>query len=174
MKRTKSILSISMLLLANLLLVCNVDAAKKPKGIVIPEGDNATVVTEGNYTTISFPDVLSAEDMQRYDTDFLGYMLSINAKISSSGSDYNGSPIYYYVHNSKEWLHKGQYEDPSIIPVSKIKSIKFSKYVLRLRDFNKQMPLLDGSKEKQNDSGYQQEVLSGEDRYIFLEISLRD
>lgn len=174
MKRTRTILSVSVLLIANLLLVCNVNAAKKPKGIIIPEGDNAVVNTEGAYTTITFPETLTPEDAERYDTDFLGYMISIKSKISSTGGDYDGNRIYYYVHNSKEWLHKGQYEDPTLLSVSKIKSIKFSKYTLRLREFNKQMPLLDGDKEKKNDSGYQNEILSGENRYIFMEIVLRD
>ena len=127
MKRTRTILSVSVLLIANLLLVCNVNAAKKPKGIIIPEGDNAVVNTEGAYTTITFPETLTPEDTERYNTDFLGYMLSIHSKISSTGGDYDGNSIYYYVHNSKEWLHKGQYEDPTTLTVSKIKSIRFSK-----------------------------------------------
>ena len=178
MKRFANVLAVGVSLLAGLFIVqgfvSDVEAAKKPKGIIIPEGDNATLVTEGSYITITFPEVLSEDDRALYDIDLLGYMLRINGKISSDGNSYNGSPIYYYVHNSNEWLHKGQYELPTQISVSRIKMIKMSKSILRLRDFNKQMPLLDGSKEKKNDSGYQDELMFGENRYIFMEISMRD
>ncbi len=178
MKQMKSILSVGMLLAAGLLmvqgLVSNADAAKKPKGLIIPEGDNAVLSEEGAYTTITFPEELTAEELDLYNTDLVGYILRINGKMSTDGNEYKGTSVYYYVHNSKEWLHKGQYEVPGTITVSRIKSIRISKSILRLRDFNKQMPLLDGDKEKKNDQGYQDELLFGENRYTFIELVLRD
>jgi hypothetical protein len=51
--------------------------------------------------------------------------------------------------------------------------IKISKYPLRLREFNTLMPLLDGSKEKKSDQGYQDEILFGSNRYTFIEILVR-
>ena len=178
MKQIKSILSAGILLAASMLmvqgLISGADAAKKPKGLIVPEGDNAVLVNEGGYTTVTFPDALSAEEMELYSTDFVGYILRLNGKMSSDGGEYKGTSTYYYVHNSKEWLHKGQYETPGMIQVSRIKSFRISNSILRLRDFNKQMPLLDGDKEKKNDQGYQDELMFGENRYTFIEIILRD
>ena len=135
MERTKliSFLSISMILFLAQGLVMNADAAKKPKGIIIPEGDKAELVTEGSYNIINFPETLTAEDIELYNTDLVGYMLRVNCKMATDGSDFNGSSVYYYVHNSKEWLHKGQYESPALITVSRIKSIRISKSILRFR-----------------------------------------
>ena len=45
---------------------------------------------------------------------------------------------------------------------------------MRLRDFNDQMPLLSGSKEKKNDQGYQDEVKFGQTFYYFIELVVRD
>lgn len=176
MKRTSiiSFLGLSMILLVMQGVVMNADAAKKPKGIIIPEGDNAELVTEGSYNIINFPETLTAEDLELYNTDLVGYMLRVNCKMGTDGSDLNGCSVYYYMHNSKEWLHKGQYENPSQITVSRIKSIRISKSILRLRDFRKEMPLLDGDKEMKNNASYQDEIQTGENRYYFFEIILRD
>lgn len=172
--RTISLLSLSLIVLLFQGLVMNADAAKKPKGLIIPEGDNAVLVSEGGYTTITFPASLSAEEVDLYNTDLVGYILRINGKMSTDGNEYKGTSVYYYVHNSKEWLHKGQYENPGQLTVSKIKSIRISNTILRLREFNTQMPLLDGDKEKKNDSGYQEELQFGENRYTFFDVTLRD
>ena len=85
-----------------------------------------------------------------------------------------GYRIYYYLHNSKEWLYQGIYENPYEITVSKIKSIKIANYRMRLREFYQQMPLLSNSKEKKNDSGFQNEIQFGESYYLFIDITLRD
>ena len=77
---------------------------KKQKGIVLQEGDRATVTNANGYTTIEFPAELSGDDVALYDTDLLGYLLKSNAPISTSGSEYDTYRIYYYMHNSKEWL----------------------------------------------------------------------
>ena len=58
--------------------------------------------------------------------------------------------------------------------VSDIKTIKIADYRQRLRDFNEKMPLLNNSKEKKNDSGYQDEILFGSNYYLFIEIVMRD
>lgn len=177
MNKIKNLLSFSKLLVVLMMLSsASVVGAKekKPKGLIIPEGDRAVLVVESDYSTITFPETLTEEEVELYSTDFVGYIQRINGKISSTGSDYKGSPIYFYLHNSKEWLFKGQYDSPAIMQVSKIKSIKMSNGLLRLREFNKLMPLLDGSKEKKNDQGYQDEVLFGESRYTFIDITLRD
>ena len=147
---------------------------KKQKGIVLQEGDRAVVTNENGYTTIEFPAELSGDDVALYDTDFLGYMLKSNAPISTSGSEYDTYRIYYYLHNSKEWLHQGIYENPYETTVSKIKSIKIANYRMRLREFYQQMPLLSNSKEKKSDSGFQNEIQFGENYYLFIDITLRD
>jgi len=148
--------------------------AKKPKGIVLQEGDRAVLTNANGQTTIEFPDELNGDDMALYDTDFLGYMLKSNAPISTSGREYDAYNIYYYMHNSKEWLHQGIYENPYEITVSKIKTIKIANYRMRLKEFNEKMPLLNNSKEKKSDSSYQNEVAFGENYYLFIEIILRD
>ena len=70
MKKIKSLMSISVMLLAGLMMAaCGASGEtkeKKQKGLVLPEGDNATMVVDGSYTTITFPDELSAEDQERY------------------------------------------------------------------------------------------------------------
>lgn len=147
---------------------------KEKKGIVLPEGDNATVTKAGGFTTVEFPATLSADDMQRYSTDLTGYLINAGAPISSDGGQYDGFNIYYYMHNSKEWLHKGQYASPQEMQVSRIKSIKIADGWKRLREFNTLMPLLDKSQEKKNDGGYQNEIQFGENRYIFFEIVIRE
>lgn len=150
---------------------------KKPKGVILQEGDRATLTIDpeyNGYTTIEFPAELTAEDMALYETDLVGYLLKSNVKISTSGTENDGFPIYYYMHNSREWLHKGQYDSPQEMTVSKIKSVKMSKAYMRLKDFNKLMPLLDNDKEKKNDQSYQDEIRFGNQYYYFFEVVLRD
>ena len=147
---------------------------KKQKGIVLQEGDRATLTNANGYTTIEFPAELSGDDVALYDTDLLGYLLKSNAPISTSGSEYDTYRIYYYMHNSKEWLHQGIYENPYEISVTKIKSIKIANYRMRLREFYEQMPYLTNSKEKKSDSGFQNEIQFGENYYLFIDITLRD
>ncbi len=177
MRKIKGLMSFGVMLMAGLLMAaCGASGEtkeKKQKGLVLPEGDNATLVVDGSYTTITFPDELSAEDQERYNTDFVGYIMSLNGKINVEGREMNNYPIYYYLHNQGQWLFKGEYENPAIISVKDIKMIKISNYPLRLREFNTQMPLLDGSKEKKNDQGYQDEILFGSNRYTFVEILVR-
>ena len=148
--------------------------AKKPKGIVLQEGDRAVVTNADGFTTITFPETLTGDDMALYDTDFLGYMLKSNGPISTSGTEYDTYRIYYYLHNSKEWLHQGIYENAYEQPVSKIKSIKIANYRMRLKEFNEKMPLLNNSKEKKSDNNYQNEILFGENYYLFIDITMRD
>lgn len=150
------------------------DATKKPKGIILPEGDNATLIKEGGYTTIQFPETLDAADRDRYDVDLLGYLIKANAPINTSGSEYDGFPIYYYMHDFKEWLYKGIYSNPQEMSVAKIKTVKIGNNRMRLRDFNTKMPLLNDSREKKNDQSYQNEVMFGENYYFFIEVVLRD
>ena len=45
---------------------------------------------------------------------------------------------------------------------------------MRLREFNKEMPLLNDSRDMKNDQGYQNEIREGETKYTFIEITLRD
>lgn len=177
MNKIKNLLSFSKLLIVLMVMSsASIVGAKekKPKGLILPEGDRAELVVGSDFSTITFPETLTAEEMELYNTDFVGYIQRINGKISSTGSDYKGSPIYFYLHNSKEWLYKGEFDSPAIMQVTKIKSIKISNSLMRLREFNKLMPLLDGSREKKNDTDYQNEVMSGENRYTFIDITLRD
>ncbi|MCQ2126863.1 MAG: hypothetical protein MJZ06_05475 [Bacteroidaceae bacterium] len=176
MKSIKS-MGFSMLLILCAVAVfasCGSGAPKKPKGIILVEGDNATLTNDGDYTTIEFPDELTAEDAERYDTDLMGYLLASNGPISTDGTNWDGFGIYYYQHNSHQWLHQGQYEDPAQVRVSKIKKIIIANRYQRLKDFNTKMPLLDGSKEKKNDDGYQNEIRFGNNYYYFIEVVVRD
>lgn len=178
MKRVKfvSLLSLSLLMSTVVLFsACGSSgAAKKPKGIVLQEGDRAVLTNANGYTTIEFPAELNGEDVALYDTDLLGYLLKSNAPISTSGSEYDAYRIYYYLHNSKEWLHQGIYENPYEMTVSKIKSVKIANYRMRLREFADQMPYLTNSKEKKSDSGFQNEIQFSENYYLFIDITMRD
>lgn len=149
------------------------NAPKKPKGIILQEGDPAVLTNENGYTTIEFPANPTSDDMKFYDNDFIGYMLDSNAPMTTSGDRWESYSTYYYMHNAKEWLHQGIYESPNDIKVSQIKKITIANNRMRLREFNTLMPLLDGSKEKKNDQGYQNEVTFGETYYIFIDIELR-
>ena len=178
MKRIKiaSLIGLSLMMGAVLVLAgCGASgAAKKPKGIVLQEGDRATLTNENGYTTIVFPEELNNDDLNLYETDLLGYLLKSNAPISPDGREYDTYRIYYYMHNSKEWLHQGVYENPYEMTVSKLKSIRIANYRMRLREFNEKMPFLNDSKEKRSDSGYQDEIRFGESYYLFFEIVVRD
>ena len=171
-----SLMSLSLLMSAVVLFsACGSSgAAKKPKGIVLQEGDRAVLTNANGYTTIEFPAELRSEDMALYDTDLLGYLLKSNAPISTSGSEYDAYRIYYYLHNSKEWLHQGIYENPYEMTVSRIKSVRIANYRMRLREFADQMPYLTNSKEKKSDSGFQNEIQFGESYYLFIDITMRD
>jgi hypothetical protein len=149
-------------------------SATKQKGIVLQEGDNATLVSENGYTTITMPVEKTADDLALYDTDVLGYLLKSNAPISTDGGTWDNDRIYYYMHNSKEWLHLGNYEHPYEIEMTKVKSIRISNNRLRLREFVDQMPLLANSKEKKSDNSFQDEVSFGSSYYYFIEIVVND
>jgi hypothetical protein len=173
--RFSSMIVLSLLVGAMTLSACGSSgAAKKPKGIVLQEGDPATVTHADGFTTIEFPATLTAEQRAFYDTDFLGYMLKSNGPISTDGRQYDTYNIYYYLHNSREWLHQGIYENAYEMKVADIKTIKIADYRQRLREFNEKMPLLNNSKEKKSDSGYQDEILFGNNYYLFIEIVMRD
>lgn len=178
MKSLKNVLSLSALLVAGVLVAAcgSSSSTTKQKGIVLQEGDRATLTVDEAYNgfyTITFPDELTAEDMALYEIDLVGYLLKSNAKINTSGSDYDGKAIYYYLHNAGQWLHQGIYESPAEMIVKDIKSIKISKNYMRLKDFNKLMPLLDNSKEKKNDQGYQDEIRFGNNYYYFIDVLMR-
>jgi len=149
-------------------------SATKQKGIVLQEGDKATLTVETDYTVIEIPQEKSVEDLAFYDTDVLGYLLKSNAQISSDGQMWVNDNIYYYLHDSKEWLHLGNYEHPYEIEMTKVKSIRIANRRLRMRDFVDQMPLLANSKEKKSDRGFQDEISFGSNYYKFIEITLFD
>ncbi|MBO4561380.1 MAG: hypothetical protein J5705_05370 [Bacteroidaceae bacterium] len=148
--------------------------ASKSKGIVLQEGDKATLTNEDGYTTIVFPETLTSEDLALYGTDFLGYILKSNGPITTDGGTWDSYRIYYYLHNSKEWLHQGVYANPYEMQVSKIKSIRIANSRKRLRDFVDEMPLLANSKEKKSDQSFQDEISFGNSYYIFIEIVMKD
>jgi len=176
MKRIKFFIGLSLLMGAVVVLAsCGAaGSAKKAKGIVLQEGDRATVTDEEGYTTIVFPAELTEEDVALYNTDLLGYLYKANAPISSDGNEYDIYRIYYYLHNSKEWLHKGSYDRPYELTVSKIASVRIADDRMRLREFYEQMPLLHNSQEKKSDTSYQNEISQGDNYYIFIDITLRD
>lgn len=146
----------------------------KTKGIVLQEGDKATLTNEDGYTTIVFPETVTSDDLSMYDTDFLGYILKSNGPITTDGGTWDSYHIYYYLHNSKEWLHQGIYANPYEMQVSKIKSIRIANSRKRLREFVDQMPLLANSKEKKSDQSFQDEISFGNSYYIFIEIVMKD
>ena len=82
--------------------------------------------------------------------------------------------IYYYLHNSREWLYKGNYEHPYEMEMTKVKSIRIGNRRQRLRDFVDLMPLKANSKEMKSDQGFQDEISFGSSYYIFVEITLLD
>ena len=173
--RIASIMSLALVAGAMLFTSCgSTGSASKQKGIVLQEGDKATLTNENGYTTIVLPTEKTTEDLALYDTDVLGYLLKSNAPITTDGGTWDNDRIYYYMHNSKEWLHQGVYETPYEISVSKIKSIRIANYRMRLREFYEQMPYMNDSKEKKSDSNYQNEIRFGENYYLFFEIVLRD
>lgn len=177
MKRIKfaTLIAMSLMMGAVTLSSCgSTGSATKQKGIVLQEGDNATLTNENGYTTIVMPLEKTADDLALYDTDVLGYLLKSNAPISTDGGTWDNDRIYYYLHNSREWLHLGNYEHPYEVEMTKVKSIRISNNRLRLREFVDQMPLLANSKEKKSDNGFQDEVSFGSSYYYFVEIVLND
>ena len=103
MKRIKfaSLIGLSLVLGAMTLTSCgSSNTAAKQKGIVLQEGDKATLTVEGDYTLIEIPQEKTVEDMAFYDTDVLGYLLKSNANITTDGQSWGNDRIYYYLHNS--------------------------------------------------------------------------
>ena len=177
MKKIASLISLSLVLGALTLTSCGSSsgaASGKQKGIVLQEGDKATLTNENGYTTIVLPEEMSSDDMALYDTDVLGYLLKSNAQITTDGGTWDNDRIYYYLHNSKEWLHLGNYSNPYEIEMTKVKSIRIANGRKRLREFVDEMPYLRDSKEKKSDQSFQDEISFGSTYYKFIEIVLKD
>ena len=177
MKKIASLISLSLVLGALTLTSCGSSsgaASGKQKGIVLQEGDKATLTNEDGYTTIVLPEEMSSDDMALYDTDVLGYLLKSNAQITTDGGTWDNDRIYYYLHNSKEWLHLGNYSNPYEIEMTKVKSIRIANGRKRLREFVDEMPYLRDSKEKKSDQSFQDEISFGSTYYKFSEIVLKD
>lgn len=179
MKRIKfaSLIGLSLVLGAMTLTSCgstNSASSSKQKGIVLQEGDKATLTVDGDYTIIELPKEKTVEDLAFYDTDVLGYLLKSNANITTDGQNWGNDRIYYYLHNSREWLYKGNYEHPYEMEMTKVKSIRIGNRRQRLRDFVDLMPLKANSKEMKSDQGFQDEISFGSSYYIFVEITLLD
>lgn len=149
-------------------------ATKEKKTIVLQEGDNATLTVADDYTTIVLPQEQTSQDMALYETDVMGYLSKSNAPISTDGDRWESYAIYYYMHDSKDWLHQGIYSTPQEIQMSRVKSIRIANSRKRLREFVDQMPFLANSKEKKSDQGFQDEVQFGNTYYIFIDITLKD
>ena len=172
--RFSALMIVSALMAAAMFVSCGSSAPKKPRGIILQEGDPATVTQADGFTTIEFPATLTQEQRDFYDTDILGYLLKSNGPISTDGRQYDSYNIYYYLHNSREWLDQGIYENPYEMEVFRVKSIKIADYRMRLREFNEKMPLMNNSKVKKSDQGYQDEILFGNNYYLFIDITMRD
>lgn len=185
MKIGKIQLSLSLVLAIGLLTtvgVSSVSAAKKEKApkkkgveIVIPEGDRAVFAQGDVLSTITFPaELTDQEKIETYAVDIPAYMTSIGHNMSQNGTDVNGVSIHYYVHNSKEWLYKGDWTNPEQIRIEAIKEIKFSNRSEYLRDIVKFMPLKTANKETKANQSFQDEINFGSNRYYFFEIVIRD
>ena len=177
MKKMK-IASISLLMMFGAMMVASCGSSnatpKEKKTIVLQEGDKATLTVGEDYTVIEFPETVTAEDLALYETDFMGYISKSNGPISTDGKTWESYGIYYYLHNSKEWLHQGTYASPEEMTVSKIKKIRIANRRMRLREFVDEMPYKRDSKEMKNDQGFQDEISFGNTYYIFIDIELRD
>ena len=147
---------------------------KEKKAIVLQEGDKATLEVGEDYTTITLPIEQTAEDMALYETDVMGYLSASNAPISTDGRTWDTFPIYYYLHNSNDWLFQGIYSNPEEIQMTKVKQIRIANRRKYLRDFADQMPMLTNSKQKKVDDSFQNEVRFGTQYYYFVEIILKD
>lgn len=147
---------------------------KEKKTIVLQEGDKATLTVDDDYTTITLPEAQTTEDLAFYETDIMGYLSKSNAPISTDGSTWESYRIYYYMHNSKEWLYQGVYSTPQEIQMSRVKKIRIANRRKYLREFVDQMPLLANSKEKKNDDSFQNELSFGSTYYIFIDVELKD
>ncbi|MCQ2068801.1 MAG: hypothetical protein MJY68_06865 [Bacteroidaceae bacterium] len=147
---------------------------KEKKTIVLQEGDKATLTVDETFTTISLPETMTADEMAMYETDIMGYLSKSNAPITTDGGTWDSYRIYYYMHNSKEWLHQGIYSTPQEIQMSRVKSIRIANERMRLREFADEMPLLSNSKEMKSDQSFQDEISFGNTYYIFIDITLKD
>ena len=152
----------------------NTATKKEKKTIVLQEGDKATLTVDEDYTTIELPLTQTAEDLAFYETDIMGYLSKSNAPITTDGGTWDSYRIYYYMHNSKEWLHQGVYATPQEIQMSRVKSIRIANNRMRLREFVDEMPLKRDSKEMKSDQGFQDEISFGNTYYIFIDITLKD
>lgn len=182
MKIGKLNLSLSLILAVGLMTMsvstyAAKEKAPKKKGIVLAEGDRA-VYTQGSGSTLSsivFPETLTDEEINGlYATDIPGYMTAIGHKMSPSGTDVNGISIYYYVHNSKEWLFKGDWANPETTPIKAIKEIRWGNFSQYLREFVQHMPLKTENKETKSNQSFQDELQFGSNKYYFFEIVIRD
>ena len=93
MKRIKfaSLIGLSLVMGAMTLTSCgstNSASSSKQKGIVLQEGDKATLTVDGDYTIIELPKEKTVEDLAFYDTDVLGYLLKSNANITTDGQNW--------------------------------------------------------------------------------------
>ena len=166
---------LSLMMGATLVSCGSTGATKKEKQtIILQEGDKATLTVEEDYTTITLPESQTTDDMAFYETDVMGYLSKSNAPISTDGRQWESYGIYYYLHNSNDWLHQGNYSHPEEIQMSKVKSIRIANRRKRLREFVDQMPYLANSKEMRNDQNFQDEVSFGSNYYIFIDITLKD
>ena len=174
--RIASLISLSLILGAMVVSSCGSSNAttKEKKTIVLQDGDKAQLTVDDDYTTIVFPESVTADDLAMYSTDFMGYISKSNGPISTDGGTWDSYRIYYYLHNSKEWLHQGVYANPQEMKVSQIKKIRIANRRKRLREFVDEMPLMANSKEKKNDQGFQDEISFGNTYYIFIDIELKD
>ena len=173
--RFYSVIFMSLLMGAMVTSCGSSNATKKEKqNIILQEGDKATLTVGEDYTTIEFPESVTADDLALYGTDFLGYILKSNGPITTDGGTWDTYHIYYYMHNSKEWLHLGNYANPYEIEVSRIKKIRIANNRMRLREFVDEMPYLRDSKEKKSDQSFQDEISFGSSYYIFIDIELKD
>ncbi|MBR5159880.1 MAG: hypothetical protein IKW84_09920 [Bacteroidaceae bacterium] len=173
--RFYSMMFLSLMMGAVLVSCGSTGATKKEKQtIILQEGDKATLEVDEDFTTITLPEAQTAEDMDFYQTDVMGYLSKSNAPISTDGKQWESYSIYYYLHNSSDWLHQGNFSHPEEIQMSRVKSIRIANRRKRLREFVDLMPYLRDSKEKRSDQSFQDEVSFGSNYYIFIDITLKD
>lgn len=174
--RTYTMIALSVLMGMSLVSCGSTSSAtkKEKKSIVLQEGDNATLTVDEDYTTITLPVEQTASDMALYETDVMGYLSASNAPISTDGRTWDTFPIYYYLHNSSDWLFQGVYANPEEIQMTRVKQIRIANRRKYLRDFVDQMPFLANSKQKKVDDSFQNEVRFGSQYYYFVEIVLKD
>ena len=173
--RTYSMIALSLLMGVSMVSCGSTGATtKEKKKIVLQEGDKATLTVDDDYTTITLPIEQTSEDLEFYSTDVMGYLSNSNAPISTDGRTWDTFPIYYYLHNSSDWLFQGVYANPEEIQMTRVKQIRVANRRKYLRDFVDQMPMLANSKQKKVDDSFQNEVRFGTQYYYFVEIVLKD